>query len=158
MKTESNLWKKEPNSIYLTAEYRGINNVLLTSISNSNKMIATLINRYNAENKIDKNVIFLSSVTSLRCGGKNNTYNSPWKANKLLVPKRNVELKPLPKIGNTFSNVYSPAFPKKRTSMLDITKGKINKLLLYNASYFKLHTKTAPIKNSIIRKNVFVFG
>ena len=71
MKTESNLWKKVPNSIYLAAEYKGISKVLLTSISNNKKIVATLIIKYNAENKMDKRVIFFSSVTSLRWGGKN---------------------------------------------------------------------------------------
>ena len=72
IKIESNLWKKDPNSIYLAAEYKGINNVLLTSISNNKKIIATLTIKYNAENITDKKVIFLSWVTSLRWGGKNN--------------------------------------------------------------------------------------
>ena len=72
IKTESNRWKKVPNSIYLTAEYNGINKVFVTSVLNKKMIVAILVIKYIAESEIEIIEIFFNSMQSFKCGGKNN--------------------------------------------------------------------------------------
>ena len=60
IKIESNRWKKVPNSIYCTAEYRGISKVLVIFGLNIKRIIAMLKNKYIAEKAIEKREIFFS--------------------------------------------------------------------------------------------------
>ena len=77
---------------------------------------------------------------------------------RLLIPFRNVVFIPLPRSGNIFSKENSLMFPKNKINILNTTKGIINRLLLYKALYFRLHTKKAQIKKVKIIKKVGVFG
>ena len=69
---ESIFLKNEPYSIYLTAEYNGINIFVLTNPWNINKIIAILINKNIQDKIIDFTAIFFNSEGFFKIGGIKN--------------------------------------------------------------------------------------
>lgn len=85
-KNESNLWKKVPNSIYLTARYKGKSSLLLKVLLNIKSTVDTIKIKNNPEIIQEYSAIFLNLFGSDKYDGIKYRYPSPIKANKLENP------------------------------------------------------------------------